>query len=105
MRCMNTRIEYLYRDAGNFKVYGEAVLSGEIPDDLDLSEVLIDGYAFVPEDTGLPPLREGLGPYVPDLDLDWHEVLLVERTEAAPTVSICASDWAHRARTSHGNGS
>ncbi len=53
---MNTKIEYLYRDAGNYKKYNEAVVKGEFESE-DLKTVfksLRDGEFFIPEQVGLP---------------------------------------------------
>lgn len=56
---MNTKIEYLYRDAGNYKKYNTAIVSGEITSlqvDIIMSCLEIWGL-FIPELVGLPARR------------------------------------------------
>ena len=53
---MNTLLEYLYRDASNYKQHGSAVIAGA----LSLKEIrhlLIDGGYFIPSQAGLPDLQ------------------------------------------------
>lgn len=52
-------LEYLYRDAANWKTYGEAVLVGQFSGDaVRQIEALLDGdLVFLPEQVGLPPLH------------------------------------------------
>lgn len=58
---MNTRMNYLYRDASNYKVWNEAVFEGEItPEEIDMiSDSLEDGMYFIPEQIDLPVVRFG----------------------------------------------
>ena len=54
---MNTRIEYLYRDADNYKVRNTAVVSGEIPAEEQtyiFENCLGDEKTFIPSKVGLP---------------------------------------------------
>ena len=69
-------IEYLYRDAANYKIYIEC----EMPNPFNLSfnefekrfiEKLIDGQFFVPHDFGL--IKPQFPTYNPELDHDWCE--------------------------------
>ena len=58
-------MEYMYRDANNFKAFGEVLLFGIITDD-DISEIksLLDsGEFFVAEQTGIPVLYSQLWKY------------------------------------------
>ncbi len=71
-------IEYLYRDAGNNKIYEEAII--ENPNNLHFSEFenwfrakLIDGLWFVPHDFGL--VKPQFPIYNPELDHDWCELV------------------------------
>lgn len=73
---MNIRVEYLYRDAGNNKNWGDVVFSNKADigvEELEyqIRELLIDGEFFVAEKAGLPNL------YFPDrddeLDHGWHQ--------------------------------
>ena len=54
------RIEYLYRDASNYKFFGELIVSGRF-NFTDLERYLLDGEFFVPHSIGLtslvPPQR------------------------------------------------
>jgi hypothetical protein len=68
---MNTRIEYMYRDAENFKKYGECILSGVLTIE-DLCPYLSYGEYFIPSEVGLLDLQElPLRSY----DHIWHEII------------------------------
>lgn len=74
---MNIRFEYLYRDAGNFKNWGEVVFSNPhaVPADVVASmaeKVLIDRTFFVATKAGVPDLH--FVEYSEELDHGWHEV-------------------------------
>lgn len=58
---MNTRIEYLYRDASNNKKWNEAVLIGELSDadQQVILDCLKDGEYFIPRQVGLDEERFG----------------------------------------------
>ncbi|MDD5174980.1 MAG: hypothetical protein PHQ05_00975 [Sterolibacterium sp.] len=84
---MNIRFEYLYRDAGNFKNWGEIVFSNprDITADLVASmaeKVLIDQTYFVAAKAGLPNLH--FAEYNELLDHGWHEASTFEPTNEAP---------------------
>jgi len=71
-------IEYLYRDAGNYKLFEEAVI--ENPKKLSLPEFemwfksqLIDGLYFVPQSFGL--VKPQFPIYNPELDHYWCELI------------------------------
>lgn len=51
-------LDYLYRDAGNFKRYGEILLFGEATASANNSirKTLCEGERFIAEQVGLPPL-------------------------------------------------
>ena len=56
---MNTKISYLYRDAGNYKRYNECIIAGalsakQIRAILDCCDM---GEYFIPRQVGLPALR------------------------------------------------
>lgn len=75
---MQTEFEYMYRDAGNFKVFGSLILDAEIS---PAAEALVrsrleSGEFFIAEQVGVPPLYEQLyessgGPT--SSDHCWHE--------------------------------
>ncbi len=57
---MNTLccLDYLYRDTGNFKRYGQVLLFGEATASVNNSirKTLCEGERFIAEQVGLPPL-------------------------------------------------
>ena len=70
--------EYLYRDAGNWKAWGQLVLEGA-PDDMEVSSLcasLESGQFFIAEQLGIPTLfqafRAQYGGPTRD-DHPWHE--------------------------------
>ena len=78
---MHTRIEYLYRDADNYKQFASVVLVGAItPAELDTIGAALDsGLYFIPSQIGLPDLQSAM-PGFPDPESDhvWHELELAE---------------------------
>ena len=77
-------MNYLYRDAGNYKQHGCVVF--ENPNNWRLNEVdqriraaLIEGEFFVARHWGLPDLRGD--EWNDELDHDWHEFESVGETE------------------------
>lgn len=79
----NIKLSYLFRDAGNYKTFGFAILSnpgGRSPEqiDNDLRRRLIDGVYFYPEKVNLPVLNYG------DEGM-WHEYEKVEMTDEEVT--------------------
>jgi hypothetical protein len=73
-------IEYLYRDASNYKEFGEILLEGLFSEtDIELvRSCMYDcGQFFVPEEIGIPPLQSRLwekygGP--DEDDHQWHSI-------------------------------
>lgn len=57
----NTRIQYLYRDAGNYKQYHEVIVAGEL-EWKDIAGCLDEGNLFIPSQIGLE-----------DIQLMWEE--------------------------------
>lgn len=76
-----TILEYSYRDASGYCVYGLALLSGSFNDaDKDLVVGKLDGRQFfIPERVGLSPLQKELYTYSggqpTEDDHPWHEFL------------------------------
>lgn len=75
-------IEYLYRDAANYKLYEESILDN--PKNLDFSEFekwfrsqLNDGMFFVPHDFGIS--KPQFPVYNPELDHDWCEFISLRK--------------------------
>lgn len=70
---MNTRINYLYRDASNYKRYNSAIVEGEITqDDLKRIAKCMDGEYFIPRQVGLSEERI-VEDYRTDDDHAWFE--------------------------------
>ena len=72
----NIKITYLYRDAGNYKLYGQVVFGN--PENIALEEIrnrinahLIDGEFFEAKKWGVPELK--FENYLPKLDHNWCE--------------------------------
>jgi len=86
---MNVRFEYLYRDAGNFKNWGEVVFAN--PRDISADHVAaiaekalrIDALYFVAPELNVPDLH--FAERNEKLDHDWHEVHAFLVTDDAPT--------------------
>jgi len=87
---MNIKLNYLYRDASNYKQYGSVVLAN--PNNIAaalvadiISRNLIDGEFFDADKWGVPPLffdKENGD------DHDWHEFESVEITEEPPYSNV-----------------
>lgn len=87
----NLKLSYLYRDAGNFKIFEQAVLAN--PEALDIKWVeeqivnnLIDGEYFVPEQWGLR--RPQFPDYDPELDHEWCEFEKIAYSEDQADLEI-----------------
>lgn len=99
---VNTRIDYLYRDLGNYKTLNSVVVDGALSED-DVSRVLDacvpgpDSSLFIPYQVGLPEDRGG---FTPDADMDaaFFEVDCASfaLTVAEPTIAISAPDLVAR---------
>ncbi len=86
MPLPNIQLNYLYRDAGNYKIYHLLVFSNKHSLDLELIEAtirkhLIEGEYFIPEKWNVPIIQTYA--YDTDLDHDWYEFEGVEYTEEA----------------------
>lgn len=85
---MSVRFEYLYRDAGNFKNWGEVVFANSRNICADRVAAMaekalrIDSLYFVASEVNVPDLHfEELSGA---LDHDWHEVHTFQVTDDAP---------------------
>lgn len=74
-------ISYMYRDAGNYKLFGSKAFSNT--SNLDVDEVrrrleakLTDGLYFVPETWGIERLQ--FDKFDRGEDHDWHELVSIE---------------------------
>lgn len=85
---MNIAFEYLYRDAGNNKIWGEVIFRNTnnidvLLLDTKIKNALIDKEFFVASQIGLPTLQ--FENYDEELDHDWHEYSTVKETKSNPT--------------------
>jgi hypothetical protein len=87
----NIKFNYLYRDAGNFKVWGFEFFCN--PDLLELETIedrirtaLIDGEFFDPQKWGLKRLKHD--DWISELDHTWNEFESIEITREEPTVDL-----------------
>lgn len=87
----NTAIEYLYRDASNYKSWNHAVLPGTVDDaqNKEIFECCDCGEFFIPEQVGLDADR--LDDFERnDDDHLWCELISISATEEVPTVDLPA---------------
>lgn len=86
---MNTKISFLYRDASNYKVYNDVVVSGTFTVEQieQITDSLEDGMYFIPEQIDWPVERFGS---VTDDDHPWCELCEndFETTEQNPTIPM-----------------
>jgi hypothetical protein len=82
----NTRIDYLYRDAGNYKVYDSIIVAGVLTEQeqKDLHDAL-DSDCFIPEQVGMRALQSELKAEAPGCDGAWHEISEISITEDPTT--------------------
>jgi hypothetical protein len=77
-QTVNVRFGYLYRDAGNFKRWGEVVFSNahnigqEALDTISSAALPLDGIYFLPDQIWVPSLH--FEDWIKVLDHDWHEI-------------------------------
>lgn len=80
----NIKFEYMYRDAGNYKQYGETVFGNPENQSIDsiknkIAESLIDNEYFDPSVWGIDCIAAY--PYDPELDHNWYEFVDVTLSE------------------------
>ena len=102
LRSTPPRIEYLYRDAGNFKTWNSAVVAGAIPTEgaesiLSACERDIDSGLFIPYQVGLPEDRGGF-PFDEGMDVPFFEIGpgSFSLTVAEPTTGLSAPELVAR---------
>lgn len=85
---MNVKFEYLYRDAGNFKRWGDVVFfnANNIGRDtlatLSGEALPLDSIYFLPDRVDVPSLH--FEEWVEDLDHDWHEIHSFDLSDSLP---------------------
>lgn len=97
----NLQFHYLYRDAGNYKQFGQIILSnpnGLTPEEatMQLKKGLIDGEFFYAEEVHVPPIR--FDEYDPELDHQWHEFEKFTRTDHPVTSPVSVEIFLKRFR-------
>jgi hypothetical protein len=102
---LNTKIEYLYRDASNYKAFPEKdiVVEGELTWS-DFEPVLHMGEMFIPADLGLPELQSQLENYPNEDDHIWHQLLGLKENSDEPTVEVTAGEIKQRLRQVESDG-
>jgi len=90
---MNTKIDYLYRDAGNYKLWNQCIVSGELTKEQQnqIIESLHEGEFFIPRKIPLPEKRFDKWD---DADHIWFELNedSFSFTEEEPTVSLSSDE-------------
>lgn len=83
---MNTKFEYLYRDASNYKTVNEFILEGTFTeeDEEKIIACLFDGDYFIPCQLGLP--EERFEEWTED-DHCWFEYLSMSETRMQPDLT------------------
>lgn len=89
---MNVKLEYMYRDAGNYKRYGEVIFGNK--NGISISTVknvilsnLIEGEWFQPTLWNLPDLH--FDDWDDELDVPYHEFIsIVETMEQATSYDV-----------------
>ena len=95
--AMNTQLEYLYHNAGNYKWFGEVVISGALKR-VDIEPYLYEHQFFIPSEVGLPDLQPEK---LTEEDHIWHEIVSLKETKAEPTVEISAGIFVEGFKATH----
>lgn len=96
---MNTRFEYLYRDAANYKQFGDVIIAGVL-DAEELYQLLQEELLFIPSKVGLPDLQPK------EWSIDdhiWHEVENITETTEQATIKMTADQLLECFRVAHKN--
>lgn len=91
----NTQIEYMYRDASNWKQFETVVLAGEMSEE-DINLIIGNlefGDLFMPEQVGLPRLQFRW-PTLNDDDHVYHELKRedIKIVDLPPTIEMTAKE-------------
>ncbi len=99
----NTKMEFLYRDASNWKQWNVAVLEGTLTEEQrrEIIDCCDDGEYFIPELVGLPATRFGS---TTEDDHPFCELCMdnFSETDAEPTVTVTAEELLERFRANKG---
>ena len=90
----NTKIEYLYRDADNYKKWNEVVIAGKVTE--AQKRVILNSLEseefFIPEQLGLPIIRPDDKLTAADHPFCELDVNSFSMTDEAPTVAMSANE-------------
>lgn len=102
---MNTKMEYMYRDANNYKKYKTVVLEGVLtPEQIqDLLNCRDEGEFFIAQQVGLPDVHFDC--YDPGSDHPWMTLFdeAFTTTNSAPTIKLSVHTLLERFRTAKNN--
>ena len=92
----NTRFDYMYRDADNYKQHTHVVMPGAVT--LEQAVAIVDGLdddgGFVPSGVGLPDLQEQMvTDWDEQSDHPYHEIMGISLTAEATTIEMTASEF------------
>lgn len=92
----NIRINYLYRDAGNYKEFGFIIFENPTGISVEnitykIEEKLIDGEFFNPSDWQFPLINSQV--FDSELDHDWYEFQSVRLTNEYSTDNRTVDDF------------
>lgn len=104
---MNTKIEYMYRDASNYKAFRNEVLEGVLtPKQIAAIKQAAEPDGFIPSQVGLDNLQGELMGYDSNRYSDdydpfgesgddhvWHEIDEIAATAEAPTLEMSAKTF------------
>lgn len=96
----NTEVQYLYRDANNFKCWNRCVVQGMLTDEemAEIQNCCDSGGYFYPHLAGLPEEKfEGS-----DADVPWLELEGFQQTSRKPDVDLTAKELLERFRALKG---
>lgn len=96
---MNTRFEYMYRDACNYKWFDEIIVPAMLTLD-QLLPFLQDKTFFIPSKIGIPDLQP---PDWTENDHIWHEITNINTTQEKPMIDITTEQLLYRFRVAHEN--
>jgi hypothetical protein len=100
----NIQFKYLYRDAGNYKIYASVIFAN--PGNIGIVELsaliqskLIDQAWFYAGDWHLPDLRSET--FDDEVDPTWHEFENTGYTDEAANATIKLSDFINRVKNTN----
>lgn len=91
----NTKIQYMYRDASNYKEHNEVIFAGKVSqkDFLYLIELMEKDIGFIASEVGLESLQERMTSFPSSDDHVYHTIDGITLTEEEPTESITIEEF------------